>query len=331
MNDSDAMPDSREDLLISIILPVFNEQATVLRLLDMIGESLAQCRLRSEIIVVDDGSTDTTWALLCAATPPANAILRLIRFTRNFGKEAAIMAGIELCAGDAAVVLDADLQHPPDMLQQMIALWREGEVDVIDAVKTDDRNAPNMDRLTSAWFNGLFRRFTGYELRGASDYKLLDRRVIEALKAMRDYNLFFRGTTAWLGFRHRELGFPLGPRSAGASKWNLLSRLQLAITAITSFTSLPLHLVTMVGLVSAGFALLHAIHTLYNKFSGQAVEGFTTVILLLLIFGSTITLGLGIIGAYLSKIHDEVRGRPRYLVENSIIKKPGDTSQEKAR
>ncbi|MCB1841561.1 MAG: glycosyltransferase family 2 protein [Halioglobus sp.] len=325
------MPDSPDDPLISVILPVFNEQATVPRLLQLLGESLARCGLRSEIIVIDDGSTDATWALLFAATPPPNAVLKLIRFTRNFGKEAAIMAGIEECTGNAAVVLDADLQHPPDMLQQMIALWRGGEVDVIDAVKTDDRNAPNMDRLTSAWFNGVFRRFTGYELRGASDYKLLDRKVIDALKAMRDYNLFFRGTTAWLGFRHRELGFPLGPRAAGGSKWNLLSRLQLAITAITSFTSLPLHLMTMVGLVSAGFALLHATHTLYNKFSGQAVEGFTTVILLLLIFGSTITLGLGIIGAYLSKIHDEVRGRPRYLIANSITRKPGDPPQEAGR
>lgn len=289
-------------------------------LLEMLDASLRQCGLHGEIIIIDDGSSDDTWQTLEAIPALDGSTLKLIRFTRNFGKEAAIMAGIEVCQGDAAVVLDADLQHPPDMLQKMVELWRLGNVEVINAVKSDDRNAPGIDRLTSAWFNRVFRRFTGYDMRGASDYKLLDRKVINALREVRDYHLFFRGTTAWLGFRHQEIGFPLGPRTSGNSKWNLLSRLRLAITAITSFTSLPLHLMTLVGLVSAVLAVLHAGYTLFNKFSGQAVEGFTTVILLLLIFGSTITLGLGIIGAYLSKIHDEVRSRPRYLIAESRLK-----------
>lgn len=273
--------------------------------------------MASELVIVDDGSTDDTWGRLTGARvhgPP----LRLIRFTRNFGKEAAIMAGLKHCRGDAVIVLDADMQHPPGMLREMAELWLGGGVDIIDAVKTDDRNAPALDRITSSGFNRLFRRFTGYDIRGASDYKLLDRRVVDVLVDLPGYNLFFRGTTAWLGFRHREVGFPLGARSGGRSKWNLLSRLQLAITAITNFTSLPLHLITLVGIVSLLLAIVHAGHTLYNKFTGQAMEGFTTVILLLLIFGSVITLGLGIIGAYLSKIHDEVRGRPRYLIEETL-------------
>ncbi|MAT91161.1 MAG: glycosyltransferase [Halioglobus sp.] len=303
---------------LSVVVPVFNEEAAVPELLRKISQAIAGTGLGGEIVVVDDGSTDSTWALLreCADSSPYP--LELVRFTRNFGKEAAIMAGLERCRGDAAIVLDADLQHPPDMLGAMVDLWRSGEADVVDAVKTDDRHAPPLDRVTSALFNRAFQRVTGYDMRGATDYKLLDRRVIQVLSGLRDYHLFFRGTTAWLGFRHREIGFPLGPRAGGSGKWNTRSRLQLAITALTSHTALPLQLMTVVGLLSALLAVFHASHTLYYKFSGQAVEGFTTVILLLLIFGSTITLGLGIIGAYLSRIYDEVRGRPRYLVEEHV-------------
>lgn len=308
---------------LSLIVPVYNEEDAVDSLIGGLREAVARTGLSSEIIVVDDGSTDRTWELLTNTSGAHDRDMKLIRFTRNFGKEAAILAGLRQCTGDAAIVLDADLQHPPDMVRQMVDVWLGGNVDVIDAVKTDDRNAPTLDRITSAWFNRVFRRFTGYDTRGACDYKLLDRRVIDVLVDIKDYNLFFRGTTAWLGFRHRELGFPLGPRAGGRTKWNLLSRLRLAITAITSFTSLPLHLMTMVGLLSAFLALVHGGHTLYNKFTGQSMEGFTTVILLLLIFGSTITLGLGIIGAYLSKIYDEVRGRPRYLIEETFV--PGDS------
>lgn len=311
------MPIVQTDKLLSLVIPVFNEEAALAPLLALLGDSLAQLPVASEVVIVDDGSTDGTWARL-KQVPAGAPALRLIRFTRNFGKEAAIMAGLKHSKGDAVIVLDADMQHPPGMLREMLDLWLDGEADIIDAVKTDNRNAPALDRLTSTWFNRLFRRFTGYDMRGASDYKLLDRRVVDVLVDLTGYNMFFRGTTAWLGFRHREVGFHLGPRSGGRSKWNLVSRLQLAITAITNFTSLPLHLITLVGIISLLFAIVHGGHTLYNKFTGQAVEGFTTVILLLLIFGSVITLGLGVIGAYLSKIHDEVRGRPRYLIEETL-------------
>lgn len=306
------------DKLLSVIVPVFNEESAIPEMLDRLAEAVAGVGLGAEIIVVDDGSRDATWELLKKASDKPPCPLQLVRFSRNFGKEAAIMAGLEHCSGDAAAVLDADLQHPPEMLGRMVDIWLSGGADVIDAVKTDDRNAPAIDRVTSNWFGHAFRRLTGIDMRGATDYKLLDRRVIDVLLQLRDYNLFFRGTTEWLGFRHRDVGFPLGPRTGGSSKWNVISRLQLAVTAITSHSALPLQFMTLVGVVSAVWAVLHGIHTLYNKFSGQAVEGFTTVILLLLIFGSTITLGLGIIGAYLSRIYDEVRGRPRYLVAETF-------------
>jgi hypothetical protein len=162
---------------------------------------------------------------------------------------------------------------------------------------------------------------------GASDYKLLSRRVIDTLCELKDYNLFFRGTTLWMGYSHQVLPYQVEERREGISKWGVMSRLRLAITAITSFTSLPLHLMTLVGIVSFLFAVILGLQTFYNYLNGAAVEGFTTVILLLLMFGSMITLGLGIIGAYLSKIHDEVRGRPRYLIDETYRVGPPDDQQ----
>jgi hypothetical protein len=206
----------------------------------------------------------------------------------------------------------------------MTDIWQGGGVDIIHAVKSEDHNAPALDRVTSSLFGRLFHRMTGYEIRGATDYKLLDRRVIDVLIGLKDYNLFFRGTTLWLGFRHRELYFELGNRRGGFSKWTSMSRLRLGISAITSFTALPLHLMTIVGAVSLFFAIVMAGYTLFNKINGVAVEGFTTVILLLLIFGSIITLSLGVIGAYLSKIHDEVRERPRYLIDETVTAESTD-------
>ncbi|GAB5449807.1 MAG: glycosyltransferase family 2 protein [Halioglobus sp.] len=308
--------------LLSLVIPVYNEEDVIPALLPQLVQALQEVDIEHEIIVVDDGSTDGTWQLLCDAAHSRSDI-SLLRLSRNFGKEAAIMAGLRECAGDAAIVLDADLQHPPRMLVEMTEQWLQGDVDIIHAVKSDDHNAPTMDRVTSHWFGRLFRRMTGYEIRGATDYKLLDRRVIDVLNELQDYNLFFRGTTLWLGFRHRNIYFELGNRRGGQSKWTPMSRLRLGITAITSFTALPLHLMTVVGLISFLFAIVMGVHTLYNKISGVAVEGFTTVILLLLIFGSLITLSLGVIGAYLSKIHDEVRDRPRYLIAEEVLRDRG--------
>ena len=269
-------------------------------------DHLENLPLAAEILFVDDGSSDGTWSLLCQLQQRMPGVI-LIRLTRNFGKEAAILAGLERCSGDAAIVMDADLQHPPSLLAQMTEAWLAGGVDIVDGVKSGSGHSGGMAGFTSRLFNSAFARMTGFSMTGASDYKLLDRRVIDSLLSLGDYNLFFRGATLWMGFSHRQIEFDVVERSDGDTKWSLMSRLALAITAITSFTSVPLHLMTLVGLLSFAFAFLLGLQTLYMWVNGQAVEGFTTVIILLLFFGSMITLGLGIIGAYLSKIHDEVR------------------------
>lgn len=312
---------------LSIIVPIYNEAAMLEGFAQELLDHLDALPLATEILFVDDGSADDSWDLLCTLQEQDSGVT-LIRFTRNFGKEAAILAGLERCSGDAAIVMDADLQHPPELLRQMTDAWLAGGIDIVDGVKVYSGETAGMTRVSSKLFNSLFERLTGFNMSGASDYKLLDRRVIDSLVSLGDYNLFFRGTTLWMGFEHSRLVFEVGERPQGDTKWGLMSRLGLAITAITSFTAAPLHLMTLVGLFSFAFAILLGLQTLFNWVNGQAVEGFTTVIMLLLFFGSMITLGLGIIGAYLSKIHDEVRGRPRYIVDViSVAEEPGEPGE----
>lgn len=311
---------------LSLIIPVYNEAPMLETFLESLYKHLQGLPVIAEILLIDDGSTDGSWNIL-RGLPNQSSKIVLIRFTRNFGKEAAILAGLERCTGDAAIVMDADLQHPPSLLQQMLETWLAGDVDIVDGIKIGSAD-PAVSPLSSRIFNSAFERLTGFNMSGASDYKLLNRRVIDRLISLGDYNLFFRGTTLWMGYKHRYLEFEVGQRSRGKTKWGLMSRLGLAITAITSFTSAPLHLMTLVSLFSFAFAFLLGLQTLFMWANGQAVEGFTTVIMLLLLFGSMITLGLGIIGAYLSKIHDEVRGRPRYIVDQVLAGFPDDSSGE---
>jgi dolichol-phosphate mannosyltransferase len=318
--------DAQGSSLLSLIVPVHDEEAALATFMESCSAELDKIPIPHEVIFVDDGSVDGTWEVLrrlCDAYPS----VRLIRFSRNFGKESAILAGLERCRGDAAIIMDADLQHPPALLSSMVEIWREQGVDIVDGVKDRDHSAGVFERLSSSFFNWVFQRTTGFDMVGASDYKLLSRRVIDTLCELKDYNLFFRGTTLWMGYSHQVLPYQVEERREGISKWGVMSRLRLAITAITSFTSLPLHLMTLVGIVSFLFAVILGLQTFYNYLNGAAVEGFTTVILLLLMFGSMITLGLGIIGAYLSKIHDEVRGRPRYLIDETYRVGPPDDQQ----
>ena len=300
-------------LQLSVIVPLFNEAGVIGAFWAALQTALGQLDVEPEIILVDDGSTDDTWNQLNTLAGGRDGVL-LLRFSRNFGKEAAVRAGLEHCRGDAVVVMDGDLQHPPALLPAMLECWLAGDVDVVDGVK--QRAAA--DALGAPLFNRLFSSLTGYPMAGASDFKLISRRAVDLLLQQAGYSLFFRGSTQWLGLQHQVVEYGPAERVAGESKWNLMSRLRLAITAITSFTALPLQLMTLAGLLALVFALLLALQTLVNWLGGEAVEGFTTVILLILIFGSVITLGLGIIGAYLSKIHDEVRARPHYLLQDSV-------------
>ncbi|MFY7855670.1 MAG: glycosyltransferase family 2 protein [Rubrivivax sp.] len=310
-------PDTSFQADLSVVMPLFREGAHLRRTVGEVARAVEGLGLSVELVLVDDGSPDETWTVISElsrehANPPALTV-RGLRLSRNFGKEAALAAGLEHAGGRAVVVMDGDLQHPPALLPTMVAHWRAG-AEVVEAVKTDRGPESAGSRWAAGLFYTLWSRLTGHDLHGASDFKLLDARVLAQWRRLGERKLFFRGMSAWLGFRTVQVPFEVPQRVQGASGWSNWQRLRLAVGAITSFSSAPLHLVTLAGLAFAAFSVALGLQTLYLKLTGQAVDGFATVIILLLIIGSVLMLGLGIVGTYIARIYDEVKGRPRFIV-----------------
>lgn len=302
---------------LSVVLPCLNEGSHLERSLSTLAGVLAPLGLAYELVVVDDGSSDDTWSVLerCATTRPE---LRALRLSRRFGKEQALTAGLGAARGRAVLVMDADLQHPPSLIPAMVAAWRDEGYEVVEGVKTKRGSEPWLAGLGARLFYRLFRRLSGFDLEGASDFKLLDRRVLEAWREMGERNVFFRGMSAWLGFRRKALPFEVAPRAGGSSGWNPWRLLRLAVNGITAFSSAPLHLITALGFAFLAFAIVLGVQTLYLKFTGAAETGFPTVIVLVLMTGSCVMIGLGVIGLYLSRIYEEVKGRPRTVVRDAL-------------
>jgi glycosyltransferase involved in cell wall biosynthesis len=214
--------------------------------------------------------------------------------------------------------MDADGQHPPSLIPDMVRMWRSSGADIVEAVKRKRGRESLSSKLGARLFYFILNRLSGFHFKGASDFKLMNRKAVDAWLRMHERNVFFRGMTVWMGFTTVQIPFEVVPRSAGQSTWSVFKRLKLALIGITAFSSFPLHLVTLAGIVFLGLSLLLGIQTFYLKLSGEAVSGFATVILLELIIGSLLMISLGIIGEYLARIYEEVKGRPRYLVQESI-------------
>jgi len=302
---------------LSVVVPLYREGRQVRQTVAALAEVFRSLDATYELILIDDGSPDDTWQAITEAAS-RYGFIRAVRLSRNFGKEASVCAGLEMARGDAVVVMDGDLQHPPALIPEMLRLWRQGDADVIDAVKQDRGKESALSRIGANLFYRSFNALAGQDLKNASDYKLLDRRVVDAWLQMRERSVFFRGMSAWLGFRHKQVYFAVPERQNGASSWSTLKLVRLALTAVTAFSTAPLHLVSAAGAVFAVFALILGTQALYLKLTGSAVTGFTTVILLLLIIGCVLMFALGIIGEYLARIYEEVKARPRYVVAERI-------------
>ena len=300
--------------LLTVVLPAYNEEESVPLAAETIGGLLTQAGIRHELLFVNDGSRDHTWRAIqeAAARRPQ---VRGVRFSRNFGKEAAIFAGLAQAKGDCCVVLDCDLQHPPEKILEMYRLWQQG-YQIVEGVKVSRGQESFLHTLAAKTFYRFLSGATQIDMSRASDFKLLDRRAVDVLVAMREKNAFFRALSSWIGFDTTQVEFEVQPRAAGQSKWSLRSLTRYAVTNLAAFSTAPLQIVTILGVLVFLCSLVLGCWSLWQKINGQALEGFTTVILLLLLIGSALMVCLGILGYYIAKIYEEIKDRPRYIVED---------------
>ena len=298
--------------LLSVIIPSYNEETNVPLAAKRFAEVLSEAGIAYELLFVDDGSRDATWATI-QSEAAKNPAVRGISFSRNFGKEAAIFAGLQEAKGDACVVTDCDLQFPPEVIPQMVELWQQG-YEVVEGKKSTRGAESAAHGLFARTFYKFISGAIGMDMSSSSDFKLLDRRVVDVLNTLSERDTFFRALSFWAGFNTATVEFEVAERVNGTSKWSLKGLVKYAVNNITSFTNAPLRIVTWLGMVLLGASAVLMIQTLVNFFMGTAVEGFTTVILLLLLIGGAIMVSLGIIGHYIARIYDEVKRRPRFII-----------------
>ena len=300
---------------LSVIIPAYNEEQNIDNISSVVSSLLEDNNIEYEIVFVNDGSRDNTWEVISQRCNK-NQNIKGFNFSRNFGKEAAIFAGLTYATGDCCAVIDADLQHPPETLIKMYEKWQDG-YEIVEGVKASRGKESFLHKVAAKNFYSLISKATNIDMSRASDFKLLDRKAVNILRSMPEKHIFFRALSSWVGFKTTSVEFHVQEREVGESKWSTYSLFKYAITNITSFSTEPMQIVTLTGVIFLVFSLILGIQSLYKHFMGHALEGFTTVILLLLIIGSILMLSLGIIGYYISKIYEETQNRPRFIVSEA--------------
>lgn len=307
------------DKMLSVVLPAYNEEQMIKKTSQVVGDLLEKEQIPYELVFVNDGSKDHTWEKILELKEE-RAHIKGVCFSRNFGKEGAVFAGIAQAEGDCIAVMDCDLQHPPETLIKMYRLWEDG-YQVIEGVKASRGRESFIHKMFAKTFYSIISDATGIDMSRASDFKLMDRQAAEEFLKLPERNVFFRALSSWVGFKTTYVEFDVQEREAGESKWSFKSLVRYAVNNITSFSAAPMQIVTFFGVVFFVFAVLLGIQSLYMYFSGHAVAEFTTVILLLLLVGSILMFSLGVIGYYIAKIYDEVKMRPRYIISEVIKSK----------
>ena len=285
--------------MLSIVIPAYNEEKMIWKTTEVVSGIMEREKIPFELVFVNDGSRDQTWEMIEKAAEK-NTHVTGIRFSRNFGKESAIFAGLANAEGDCIAVMDCDLQHPPKTLVEMYRLWEQG-YEVVEGVKRSRGKESVLHRASAGMFYKIMSKAVQIDMSRASDFKLMDRKAVEALLSMPERNAFFRALSSWVGYRTTSVEFDVQERTEGESKWSTWSLIKYAVRNIVGFSSAPLQMITVAGVLTLFFAIVLGIQSLVKYFCGHALEGFTTVILLLLIIGSLIMLSLGIIGIYIAK------------------------------
>lgn len=302
--------------IISIIVPCYNEEESIgyfYKEIKQIEEELENAKL--ELIFIDDGSKDNTYKKLCELHEVDKQV-KCISFSRNFGKEAAIFSGLRAGEGDCFVVMDADLQHPPKTIIEMYSYWKQG-YEVVEGIKKNRGKESGLHKWFASVFYDMISSVTHIDMRNSSDFKLMDKRVVSELCSLTEKHTFFRALAYWVGFKSAVVSYEVGERVAGKSKWSFWKLTKYAIKNLTSFTNAPLQIITILGLVFLFIGVVLGIDAVVSFVSGMAVEGYPTLLLLIIISTGSIMISLGIIGVYISKIYDEIKNRPQYIIRDS--------------
>lgn len=308
---------------LTIVVPVFNESSVLDAFHRRLEAVLDSLELSSQILYVDDGSRDGSWSVLERLS--ADARVAALRLSRNFGKEAALTAGLDHVTEGAAVVIDADLQDPPELIPALVAQWQAG-YDVVYATRSARAGETRLKRWTAALFYRTMERVAETPLpRDTGDFRLLSRRALDALGQLRERQRFMKGLFTWIGFRQTAVYYQREPRLAGHSKWNYWRLTQLAIEGITSFSTAPLRLATWGGLLASGFAFGYGLWVLLKALIwGDVVRGYPTLMVVILFLGGIQLLALGVIGEYLGRNYAESKQRPLYFVDQRCPRRSND-------
>ena len=320
---------------LSIVVPLYNEAAGLAalhaRIAEIAGRLKETRRLATEVIYVDDGSRDDTLAV--ARTLPADILdVQVVSLSRNFGKEAALLAGLDHSRFGAVLFMDGDGQHPPTLVETLVGHWLDGGYDVVFTAKANRENEPRLRRLAVRGFYALINWGARHKIpEDAGDFRLLSPRAAAALKQMPERNRFFKGLASWIGFRQIRVDYEPAARSHGQSTWNVFSLLGLSVEGLTSFSVAPLRIASLLGLLLAGAALIFGVQILLETMLyGKDVPGYPSVIVGLMVLGGVQLIMIGIMGEYIGKILSELKARPVYFVAEHTLKTAGDASRAEA-
>ncbi|HTP79850.1 MAG TPA: glycosyltransferase family 2 protein [Bacteroidota bacterium] len=314
--------------LISIVVPVLDEAENIREVHKRLSAVLRETGCAWEIIFVDDGSSDETLTLVEQIAAKDRAV-KAISFSRNFGHQAALTAGLDAARGDAVITMDGDLQHPPALIPEMLKQWRNGS-DIVYTIRTETVNEPLFKKLSSGLYYRVMNAFSDIRIESfTADFRLLSREVVEILKTMPERDRFLRGLIRWVGFTSSSISYTAQPRYAGKSKYTLRKMSRLALDGMLSFTAAPLHFVTVFGAIAIGFGILYTVYSLYAFFVlKNTVPGWTSLLISILFLGGVQLLSLGLIGEYLARIYYEAKQRPVYIIKRSIGVQPDRRLQQ---
>ena len=301
--------------MLSVIIPAYNEENCIKTAYSKIHSLLAENRIESRFIFVDDGSKDQTYRMITELAREKENVTGL-HFSRNFGKESAISAGLAAADGDCAVVIDCDLQHPPEKIIEMYRLWEQG-YEIVEGIKKERGQEKKLHNIGARIFYAVISRMAGFDMANSSDFKLLDRKVIDVMNKMPERG-FFRAISYWVGYNKTTVEYNVNERVAGESKWSTKGLVKYAVSNISSYSAAPMQIVTALGVIMLVISVIFGVWALIDKIIGRALEGMTTVIIITIFIGSIIMISLGIIGYYIARIYEEIKGRPKYIISSSV-------------